>query len=340
MVDSRDVARFAGVSQTTVSRVLSNSPKVKPETRDRVMRALAETGYSRNAVARAMRTRRTGTIGVVVTRITNPFYPEFIQVLSQHLDRLELRMTLWDAEGPGESNAVEAIRQGIVDGVIFTTALQDSAALREALQRRAPVVLVNRTVQGLQCDQVTSENHRAGHMIADYLLRAGHRRIGLLAGPPEASTASEREAGFRGRLAESGLLLHPEFIRVGDFTHEHGHESVRAWFGTGSRGPTAVFCVNDLIALGALDGARARGVRVPEDLWVVGHDDIQMSSWEAFDLTTVRQPIGDMVETALRMLLARIERPDKVPEFCRFPSELVVRGSTAHHPAQRALSAS
>lgn len=339
MVDSRDVARFAGVSQTTVSRVISNSPNVKPETRDRVMRALAETGYSPNAVARAMRTRRTGTIGVVVTRITNPFYPELIQVLNQRLDTLQLRMTLWDAEGPGENNAVEAIRQGIVDGVIFTTAIQDSTALREALQQRAPVVLLNRTVKGLPCDQVTSENHRAGHTIADYLLRAGHRRIGLVAGPQEASTASEREAGFRGRLAQSGLWLDPELIRVGDFTHEHGHESIRAWFGESSRRPTAVFCVNDLMALGALDGARAQGVRVPEDLWVVGHDDIEMSSWEAFDLTTVRQPIGDMVEMALHMLLARIERPDKEPEFHRFPSELVVRGSTAHHPIQGAPSA-
>lgn len=332
MVNSRDVARLAGVSQTTVSRALSNSSNVKPETRDRVIRALAATGYSVNAMARAMRTQRTGTIGIVVARITNPFYPELVRILSQHLDTLQLRMTLWDAEGPGETSAVTAIRQGLVDGIIFTTATRDSTALGEALQRKAPVVLVNRTVQGLACDQVTSENHCAGYLVAEYLLRAGHRRIGLIAGPPEASTASEREAGFRDRLAQDGIELDRELVRVGDFAYEHGYESICAWFSPGRQPPSAVFCVNDLIAFGALDGAKAQGLRVPEDLWVVGHDDIEMSSWGAFDLTTVRQPIRDMVDTALHMLLARIDDPNKEPEFRRFSSELVVRGSTAHIP--------
>ena len=334
MVTSHDVAKAAGVSQSTVSRVLNNSPKVDPETRTRVMRALAETGYAPNAMARAMRTRRIGTIGVVVSRITNPFYPELVRLLSRSLDELQLRMTLWDAEGPGEFSAVEAIRQGTVDGVIFTTATRDSTALREALHRNSPVVLVNRTVQGLRCDQVTSENHRAGYLVADYLLSAGHRQIGLVAGPPEASTASEREAGFRDRLAESEIELSSELVRVGNFSHEHGHESIRTWFRGNPQPPTAVFCVNDLIALGALDGARAQGVRIPEDLWIVGHDDIEMASWEAFDLTTVRQRIGEMVEKALQMLLARIENPEKEFEFSRFPSQLVVRGSTGHHPLQ------
>ena len=332
MVNSRDVARLAGVSQTTVSRALSNSPNVKPETRDRVIRALAESGYSVNVMARAMRTRRTGTIGIVVTQITNPFYPALIRILSQQLDALQLRMTVWDAEGPGENSAVTAIREGVVDGVIFTTATQESTALREALQRKAPIVLLNRVVQGLACDQVTSENHQAGRRIAEYLLAAGHRQIAMAAGPPEASTASEREAGFCERLAEDGVILDPTLIRAGDFSYEHGFESARAWLGAGARRPTAVFCVNDLIAFGAVDGARAGGLRVPEDLWVVGHDDIEISSWGAFDLTTVRQPISEMVEAALQMLLARIDDPDKKPTFRRFPSELIVRGSSSHFP--------
>lgn len=297
------------------------------------MRALAETGYSVNAMARAMRTRRTGTIGIVVTQITNPFYPGLIRILSQQLDALQLRMTVWDAEGTGETSAVTAIREGIVDGVIFTTATRDSTALHEALERRAPVVLLNRVVQGLACDQVTSENYQAGRKVADYLLRAGHRRIALAAGPSDASTSSERAAGFRERLAEAGVPLNPELIRDGDFAYAHGYESARVWFSVGTSHPTALFCVNDLIAFGAVDGARARGLRIPEDLWVVGHDDIAISSWGAFNLTTVRQPISDMVETALQMLLARIEDPNKEPTFRRFSSELVVRGSTSHHPA-------
>ncbi|MGH3665381.1 MAG: LacI family DNA-binding transcriptional regulator [Egibacteraceae bacterium] len=337
MVTSRDVARVAGVSQATVSRVLSGSSKVHPATRERVQRALSATGYSPNAMARAMRTRRTGTIGVVVARMTNPFYPELIRVLSHHLGALDLRMILWDSEGPGEISAVEAIRQSVVDGVIFTTATAESVALHAALSKKAPVVLVNRSVEGLPCDQVTSENANAAQSIADYLVEAGHRRIGVVAGPPQASTATEREKGFRMGLSRHGIDLPPELVCVGDFSHSHGHTAIRRLLGFGQP-PSAVFCVNDLIAFGALDGARAANCSVPDDLWIVGHDDIQMASWEAFDLTTVRQPIGDMVRTALHMLLERIDHPDKEPEHRRFPSKMVVRGSTGHTPRRTASS--
>ncbi len=334
MVTSRDVARIAGVSQATVSRVLSNSPQVSPATRARVMAALSETNYTPNAMARAMRTRRTGTIGVVVARVTNPFYPELIQVLSHHLGTLGLRMLLWDSEGPGEVSAVEAIRQGLVDGVIFTTAVAESAALHEAMRRELPMVLVNRSVEGLPCDQVTSENAEAGRRVADYLVRAGHTRLGLIAGPIVASTATERARGFVEGLTEHRIALPGKRVCVGDFTHEHGHESIRRLRAL-QEPPTAVFCANDLIAFGALDGARSMKLEVPDELWVVGHDDIQMASWEAFDLTTVRQPVSDMVWTALHMLLERIDAPSKEPEHRRFPSRLVCRGSTAHVPVEQ-----
>lgn len=330
MVTSHDVARVAGVSQTTVSRVLSDSPNVRPETRARVQEALRETGYAPNAMARAMRTHRTGTVGVVVARITNPFYPQIVRQLGHGLGALGLRMTLWDAEGPGEQSAVEAIRQGLVDGLIFTTATAESNPLQEAIALRAPVVLVNRVVEGLACDQVTNENHQAGRMVASYLLQAGHTQVGLVAGPDDASTSREREAGFIERLEESAVPLRPEFVFRGDFGHSTGYKAVRVWFNTGSElsPPTAIFCVNDLIAFGALDGARSLNIDVPHDLSVVGHDDIEMASWEAFSLSTIRQRVDRMVETALELLVARIQDPDRAPQFHRFPCELILRGST------------
>lgn len=330
MVTSHDVARVAGVSQSTVSRVLAGKPNVRPATRERVRAALVQTGYSRNALARAMRTNRTDTIGVVIASITNPFYLQIVHQLGQQLSALGLRMTLWDSEGPGEHSAVAAIREGLVDGVVFTTATSDSTALHEAIAVKAPVVLVNRTVADLACDQVTNENHESGRMVADHLLQAGHTSIGLIAGPSAASTSREREAGFRGRLADHRVALPPGLTHRGGFDHDTGYLAMHRWFGPEPHGPrpTAIFCVNDLIAFGALDAARALDVSIPHDLWVVGHDDIEMSAWEAYDLTTVRQHVNDMVATALDLLTARLRDPHRQPEFHRFPCDLVIRRST------------
>lgn len=325
MVTSRDVARVAGVSQATVSRVLSDSPKVRPTTRARVIAALGETDYTPNLLARAMRTRRTGAIGVVVARITNPFYPELLAVLGAELAEKGRHMMVWDSELPGEEAAVEAIRQRLVDGVVFTTVTPASTSLREALQRREPAVLINRGVAGLRCDQVVSDNMAGGRTVASYFLDAGHRRLGLIAGPPQTSTASERERGFREVLRARGIPLGATWC--GDFSHDAGRTAMRHFLAQPDP-PTAVFCVNDLTAFGALDGARSVGASVPEDVWVVGYDDIPMAAWEAFDLTTVRQPIREMTRLAVRMLLDRIDDPDRPPTQRRLPATLVVRRTT------------
>lgn len=329
MPTSRDVARLAGVSQATVSRVLHDSPKVRQETRQRVLDALARTGYTPNLNARAMRTRRTGTIGVVVSRITNPFYPEVIETLCEELAAVDQKMILWNSEGAGETSAIEAIRQGLVDGVIFTTATRQSRAVREALSWNGPVVLMNRVLEGVHCDQVMSDNETGGRLVAEYLTACGHRRIALLGGPSQASTAVGRERGFCTGLATAGWELPPELRLSGDFSHEYGHEAMRRLLEL-RHPPTAVFCVNDLTAFGALDAVRARGMRVPDDVWVVGYDDVRMASWEAFDLTTVRQPIPEMVRLAVKLMLDRFDNPSWEPQQHRFPGHLIVRGSTAN----------
>lgn len=332
MVTSRDVARVAGVSQATVSRVLQGSSRVTDHTRARVVQALETTGYTPNVLARALRTQRTGTVGVVVANITNPFYPEILDVLSDHLARAGRRMILWTS-GPGEASAIEAIRQRLVDGVVFTSVTADSAPLATALAQQAAVVLINRGVDGVACDQVTSDNRRGAAEVARYLVRAGRGGPALIGGPPETSTAREREDSFRAELARLGADLPPDRVRRGDFSHAAGYAAMADLLGA-PRPPSAVFCVNDLTALGALDAARAAGMAVPDDLWVVGYDDIDMASWESFDLTTVRQPMAEMVADAVDLLLSRIDDPGRPTRCRRFPSHLIVRGSTAHVPAE------
>ncbi|MPZ73914.1 MAG: LacI family DNA-binding transcriptional regulator, partial [Nitriliruptorales bacterium] len=247
MVTSHDVARAAGVSQATVSRVLSGSPRVAPKTRDRVLEALRQTGYTPNLVARAMRTRRTGTVGVVVASITNPFYPQVIEAVASQLAAAGSRMILWISEGTGDESALAAIRQGLVDGVLFTTVTKRSRPLHEALERNAPVVMLNRAVDSVGADQVVSDNAAGGAAVAAYFVQAGHRRVALIGGPEYASTAVSREQGYVGELLRRGVRLPPSRRQRGDFTHASGYDAMRAMLRS-RHPPTAVFCANDLSA--------------------------------------------------------------------------------------------
>lgn len=296
------------------------------------MAVLKASDYQPNAAARSMRTRRTGTIGVVVEGITNPFYPEALLLLGQQLQQHQLRMILWDAdEGPGAQAAVEAIEQQLVDGLVFTTATEDSALLDRALKKRQPVVLVNRTIDGAGCDQVASDNFGVSKEIAQYFVGHSHRRIGLVAGPAHASTATEREAGFRAGLAESGIVLEDRYVADGQYNHDGGHQAIRRLLQQADP-PTAVLCLNDFSAFGAIDGARSLKIRIPTDLWIVGFDDVNMSSWESFDLTTARQPMAEMVAIAVDLLVRRIDNPDLPATTKTFWCDLKVRGSTAFAP--------
>lgn len=331
MVTSHDVARAAGVSQATVSRALRGHPSVRPETRERVLRALEQVGYTPNAVAQAMRTRRTGTVGLVVANLTNPFYPEVVEALGAEIAGRERRMLLWNSGRGGERSAFEAIHQGLVDGLVFTTVTSDDALgdtpLREALEQQVPLVLVTRGLPEVDCDQVTGDHWDGVSQAVDHLLGLGHERIAFIGGPEHASTARERREAFDGVVAERGLSVPPELRCPGDFSHAAGGRAFAA-LSQLHRPPTAVVCVNDLTAFGVLDAARLAGMAVPAELSVVGYNDISLASWEAFDLTTVRQPLPEMAATALELLLDRIEEPGRSSVQRRFPNRLVVRGST------------
>lgn len=331
MVTSRDVASAAGVSQATVSRTLSGGSGVSDQARERVLEAAKRLGYELNYAARAMRTQRSGTIGVVVDRVTNPFYPEIIESLSRTLDEYDLRMILWDSQGAGESGAIQAIGQKMVDGLIFTTATSTSSAMTTALAEGAPLVLVNRVVEGVRCDQVDTDNATMSARVAHYFAQSGRTRAGLITGSDNASTARDRRKGFLAGAREHDVEVPSDFVVDGGLSHQGGYDALRRLF-EGGAPPTAVFCSNDLSAFGAIDAARSLHLRVPDDLWIVGYDDIDMASWESFDLTTARQPVDDMVKVGVQLLLERIDNPRKPSTHQRFTSEIVVRGSTDHVP--------
>jgi LacI family transcriptional regulator len=322
MATSRDVARRAGVSQSTVSRALSGHPGVTAEVRRRVQAAVRELTYVPNAAARIMRTGSSGNIGVVTARLHNPIYPEMLQLLARELRLAGLRMIVWNSDETDERAAADAARQGMVDGIIFTSATPASTSLYEEIAQRLPVVLVNRTVEGWPCDQVESDNFSGGGAVAMHFREGGRRCIGLLSGPLLPSTIRAREAGFLEGCAEP-----PAIVRADSFTYKAGVEGMEQLMALAER-PDAIFCANDVLALGARDAARKAGIDVPGELWLVGYDDIAMAGWTAFDLTTVRQPIEEMVREAVRLLRLRLAGEEFARQRLRLPAALVLRGST------------
>lgn len=329
MATSRDVARVAGVSQATVSRVLTGDAAVRPATRARVMAAIDAVGYTLNAAAQSMRTGRSNTIGVVVADVENPFYPQLLGDLTARFDARGLRTTVWISDGDRNHAALQAIRQGTVDGVIFTTVTERSPELRDALEQGSPLVFVNRTVPGVAVDQVVSDNACGASIVADYFVAHG-RRPAFIGGSDEASTSTERLEGYRRALASAGVDLPEASTRNGAYTRDSGYVAMRALLDGAAAPPDAVFCSNDILAFGAIDGARSMGLRVPEDVWVVGYDDVDMAAWQAFDLTTVRQDTAHMADEAARLLVARADDRERAHERIVLAPELVIRGSTAH----------
>jgi len=240
-------------------------------------------------------------------------------------------MIVWDSEITGSEGFTAAVGQRLVDGLVFTSALPGMTALHEVVALRAPVVLVNRTVAGLTCDQVDSDNRATAARVADYFASNGHRRVALITAGQEASTARERSEGFLAGCRRAGVNVVKRHIVDGGFTHAGGASALRQLL-QGPRPPTAVFCVNDVSALGALDAAARGGVAVPLDLWVVGYDDIDMAAWESYGLTTARQPLREMAAAAVDLLIERIADPDRPPVSIHLPSEIMVRRTTDHVP--------
>ena len=327
---SHDIAREAGVSQSTVSRALRNDPRVAPHTAEVVLSVAKRLGYVRNASARSLVTRRTRTVAVVVADITNPFYPQLVEALHEQLGRAGYRMILfnertdvrWDA---GFEDPV--IGSG-ADGAVFLSVTIGAEAAELLRSARVPSVLLNRDVSGATVDRVMADHVGGAAAVADHLLALGHRRVALIAGPANTSTSRDREAGFSDALARAGVPLHPSLRRAGEFTHQSGFQGGTELLDR-EDAPSAIFCANDVVAFGALDAARRLRIAVPEQVSIAGFDDIPMASWDAFALTTVRQPLVDMARDAAQILVGRIEdRDDSEPRRIIFPTHLVVRSTT------------
>lgn len=325
MTTSHDVARRAGVSQPTVSKALRDQRGVSPATRRRVREAARALGYVPSQRGRALATRRTRRIGVVASELSNPFYPALIGPIHDALGEAGYRTILLTDDAADVD--LEPILDGSLDGVILSTCTLDSTLPADLAERGIPFCQVNREVRRQIGDVCVPDNAAGATQVADLLVDLGHREIGVLSGPATTSTGSQRLAAFRDQLARRGVALHPDRVIEARFSIDAGRHGLERLLADNP--PTAVFCANDVIAVGALNHARAVRLAVPEELTVVGFDDIALSGWELTGLSTVRVEHDQLGNSAVAHLLSRIEDADLPARRTVIPAALVRRGSHA-----------
>lgn len=324
---SYDVAKRAGVSQSAVSRVFQQGASASKAMRDRVHAAAAELGYRPNAIARGLITQRSNMVAVIISKLTNLYYPEVLVQLTQRFSERGIRVLLFALENEGDIESIlEQILQYQVDGIL-TAAMMTPNQLKTVEAIGIPVVFYNRTIQeelvsSVRCDQEEGERWLVGELI-----RADHKSFGIVAGPPDSTVSSERTGGALEKLRDEGIT--DITIAGGDY----GYVTGRACFAeiVNKRGspPDAVIGANDVMAIGCIDEAREGfALAVPDDISIVGFDGVGPAGYAAYDVTTVRQPVRRMTEAAISMLLERIESPEVSPEKRAF-SGLRIRGGSA-----------
>lgn len=326
-VTSAQVAARAGVSQSAVSRVFTPGASASAKTAAKVRQAADELGYRPNVLARAMVSGKSRIIGLIVAYLDNQFYPDAIEKLSNALQAQGYHVLIFmAAQTAGNIDAVvDEILDYQVDGIIAASVALSSELSARCVAAGVPMVLFNRSQDDASLSAVTSDNYQGGYKVANYLVAQGYRRIGYIAGWEGASTQRDREAGFVAGLAEHGMTLHAR--EIGNFTTSMAEEAARKMFA--SSPPEAVFVANDHMALAVMDVLRFElGFRIPQDVGVVGYDDVSAASWRAYDLTTVRQPANKMVAQTVSILLDKIENATAAPRKVQIDGPLIERGST------------
>jgi LacI family transcriptional regulator len=329
MATIREVAEQAGVSYATVSHVINNTRLVSQETRERVLTAMAALDYRPNALARSLRQGKTNTLGLVLPDSANPFFAEISRSIEDEAFKKGYSVFLCNTELDTERELfyVDVLSKKQVDGIIFVAAGDQADSLDFLVQRNMPVVMIDRDVPNVQVDAVLSDNQLGGYLATRHLLELGHSRIACIAGSSSITPSAERLIGYRRALEEAGRPYDEQLIVRGDYHAQSGLELTHFILKLDPR-PTAIFALNDLMALGALRAAAEAGYSVPRDLAVVGYDDLELAHFTNPPLTTIAQPKKEIGAQAVNLLVERISHKSRPPSRLVLPPELIVRRST------------
>lgn len=322
------MAKRAGVSTATVSHVINETRFVSDELKARVYQAMRELNYRPDAIARSLRRRRTHNIGMIVPDIAHPFLAEVSRGVEDRGFELGYNVILCDSAGDLEREAdyIELLLEKKVDGIVFVAAGESSNHIRGLIEQGVPVVVCDRELPGVEVDTVIADNVKSGYQATQHLIELGHRRIGCIAGPEELNISSKRLQGYKAALEQHGIPLREELIIQRDFRYRGGYEATRQLL-TLDEPPTAIFASNDLMAIGAICAASELKLRIPQDVAIIGCDDIALASFTNPRLTTVAQPKREMGAIAVEMLVERIKDKDNLPARRVLPTALVLRDS-------------
>jgi DNA-binding LacI/PurR family transcriptional regulator len=331
----KDVARLAGVSIQTVSVVVNEKADVSAETRGRILAAIDELGYRPQTVGRSLRTGATRTIGLLVADITNPFFARMADAVEDHAHRAGYNLILYNTHSDVERERtyLHIAAERWVDGMLFVTTrdtLHGLGALRAA---GIPSVAIDRVPRDYEGAWVVLDNRRTGALVAEHLLDLGHRDLAHICGPLDLRLSVERLESFEAAVRERGCQVVGHAVGDANWSCQSGYEAMRTLLAA-ERRPTAVFASNDRLAIGAMRAAVEAGLRVPEDLSIVGVDDIELAGYLTPPLTTVRQSLADVATLATQILLDLVHGREPAQTQVVFHPELVVRQSTASPPNQ------
>ncbi len=331
-VSSIDVARLAGVSQAAVSRTYTPGASISDRMRRRVLAAAEQLGYQPNIIARSLSGKSTRLVGIIMVKIGDPFYAKILAAFSRKLQEKGYWSLLLNVNEdlPLEDVLPQAL-QYQVDGIVLTSATLSSTIASQCTAMGVPVVMFNRFSLEVEVNAVGCDHTGGARLLADLLVKAGHKRFAYISGEENSSTNQERERGFTERLTALGHELYAR--ESGDYSYESGIQAA-AKILTANPRPDALFCANDFMAIAAIDQARSLGLKVPGDLSVVGFDDASMAGWPRYSLTTIQQPVDRLVEAAVDVLISAIETPENERVIKVIPGRLVLRDS-ARLPAEQ-----
>jgi DNA-binding LacI/PurR family transcriptional regulator len=324
----KDVAERVGVSVQTISAVINDKPGITQETRARVLEAVQQLGYRPYSVARSLRTGRTRTIALIVSDIANPSFATMASAAEDYAHTFGYSLLVFNThdDSERENSYIRTASQSWIDGVLFVSAADQMTSLDAFQAANIPPVAIDRIPEHYDGPSVTLDNVHAGCIAAEHLMNLGHTRIAHISGPMKLRLARERRNGFLQALADKGLT--PGMVNEGDWTCASGYAAMQQLLQSHPR-PTAVFAANDRMAIGAIHAISEAGLSVPEDISIVGLDDIEVAAYQIPPLTTIRQPFSELGTRAVRLLLEIIESGQASQRQIVIDPLLVARQSTA-----------
>ena len=331
MTTIRDVARAAGVAASTVSRYLNGQLRVSPATEAKVLEAVAELGYVPNAPARNLARRRSGVIGFVVPEISNPYFGSIADYVVEAVERHGRLVLLCShrSQSVKQSSYIDLLDSGAIDGMLYLGSFRSNERLAAAITDGLPVVVVDEPIAGLPpVSSVVMDDYAGGYQATSYLVALGHRRIAFVSGPAELGSVQERYRGYCDALRVGGIDAEGQVNLAGQFTEQFGMSALPHLLAA-AEPPTAAFVASDYIALGVLSAAEVHGIRVPDDLSIVGFDDIRFSQYVRPRLTTIRSPVDRLAQQGVELLFERLQDPQAPARTQVLPVELVIRESAA-----------